>query len=42
MAVNHAFALTEHDDSDGSVRIRVVGQFDAATAPAVQDAFRRL
>jgi anti-anti-sigma factor len=36
------FSFTEHDESDGSVRVCLVGELDAVEAPALQDALRRL
>jgi anti-anti-sigma factor len=36
------FSFTEHDESDGSVRVRLVGELDAAGAPGLQEALRRL
>ena len=36
------FSYTEHDESGGCVRVRLVGEFDVAGAPAVQAVLRRL
>jgi anti-anti-sigma factor len=36
------FSFAEHDESDGSVRVCLVGELDAVEAPALQDALRRL
>jgi anti-anti-sigma factor len=36
------FSFTEHDESDGSVRVRLVGELDVAGAPEVQGVLRRL
>ena len=36
------FSFTEHDESDGSVRVCLVGELDAVEAPSLQDALRRL
>ena len=36
------FSFTEHDESDGSVRVCLVGELDAVEAPGLQDALRRL
>jgi anti-anti-sigma factor len=36
------FSFTEHDESDGSVRVRVIGELDAAEAPNLQEVLRRL
>ena len=36
------FSFSEHDESDGSVRVRLVGELDVARAPEVQAALRRL
>jgi anti-anti-sigma factor len=36
------FSFTEHDESDGSVRVCLVGDLDAVEAPGLQDALRRL
>ena len=36
------FSVTEHDESDGSVRVRLVGELDVAGAPGVQALLRRL
>jgi anti-anti-sigma factor len=36
------FSFTEHDEADGSVRVCLVGELDAAEAPGLQDALRRL
>jgi anti-anti-sigma factor len=36
------FSFTEHDESDGSVRVCLVGELDAGEAPRLQDALRRL
>ena len=36
------FSFTEHDEPDGSVRVRVAGELDAADAPTLQDVLRRL
>jgi anti-anti-sigma factor len=36
------FSFTEHDESDGSVRVCLVGELDAVEAPGLQDVLRRL
>jgi anti-anti-sigma regulatory factor len=36
------FSFTEHDEPDGSVRVCLVGELDAAEAPVLQGALRRL
>ena len=36
------FSFTEHDESDGSVRVRAVGELDASEAPDFQETLRRL
>jgi anti-anti-sigma factor len=36
------FSFTEHDESDGSVRVCLVGELDAVEAPSLQEALRRL
>jgi anti-anti-sigma factor len=36
------FSFTEHDESDASVRVRLVGELDAGEAPGLQEALRRL
>ena len=40
--MGEGFSFTEHDESDGSVRVRVVGEFDVGGAPALQEVLRRL
>jgi len=36
------FSLTEHDESDGCVRVRLVGELDLVGSPQVQTVLRRL
>jgi anti-anti-sigma factor len=36
------FSFTEHEESDGSVRVCLVGELDAVEAPSLQEALRRL
>jgi anti-anti-sigma factor len=36
------FSFTEHDARDGSVRVCLIGELDAAGAPGLQEALRRL
>ena len=42
MGERSEFSFTEHDESDGSVRVCLVGELDAVEAPGLQDALRRL
>ena len=42
MGERSEFSFTEHDESDGSVRVCLVGELDAVEAPSLQDALRRL
>ena len=40
--MSEEFSCSEHEERDGSVRVRVTGELGAAEAPAVQDVLRRL
>ena len=40
--MSEEFSCSEHEEPDGSVRVRVAGELDAAEAPTLQDVLRRL
>ena len=40
--MSETFSCTEHEEPDGSVRVRAAGELDAAQTPTLREVLRRL